>query len=260
MAAVSRSQPLRQPFLYHSHSKVTVYVKKPLWPVHMSCKQVALEMFSLCSQLDILIRGEVQQLQEQVADDTSLGESDIIHTLGSEIVEKMKECLAHLPEPIPCLEDYVDTSGLSILFPRVEIYIIHERPVDILERPTMDDYYAHIGKLNQLLVLSQQLEDDVKHLGSHKYVAHQLSVLYKVLSYFNGCLYLDVLKRDIEANFRSVKTALSTCDGSRQDPFLPAYLQTWLLGLTQTIITTVSLLPEELTGEIMSVLAYSLSY
>lgn len=40
------------------------------------------------------------------------------------------------------------------------------------------DYFSHIGKLNQLLVLSQQLEDDVQHLGSHKYIAHQLSVLY----------------------------------------------------------------------------------
>ncbi|CAI9548226.1 unnamed protein product [Staurois parvus] len=260
MAAVSQSQPLRQPCLYHSRSKVTVNVKKPLWPIQMSCKQVALEMFSLCSQLDIVIRGEVQQLQEQVADDISFGESDIFHTLGSELLERMKECLTHLPEPTPCLEDYLDTSGLSLLFPRVEVYIIYERPVDILESPPMDDYFAHIGKLNQLLVLSQQLEDDVKHLGSHKYVAHQLSVLYKVLSYFNGCLYLDVLKRDIETNFKSVKTALSTFDGSRQEPLLPAYLQTWLLGLTQTIITTVSLLPEELTSEIMPVLAYSLSY
>ena len=40
------------------------------------------------------------------------------------------------------------------------------------------DYFPHIGKLNQLLVLSQQLEDDVKHLGSHKYIAHQLAVIY----------------------------------------------------------------------------------
>ncbi|XP_069828482.1 uncharacterized protein [Dendropsophus ebraccatus] len=217
-------------------------------------------MFSLCSQLDVLIRGEVRHLQEQVADDIILGESEIFYSLGSELVEQMKDCLNHLPAPAPCLEDYLDTSGLSVLFPRVEIYIIHERPVDILETPPMDDYYSHIGKLNQLLVLSQQLEDDVKHLGSHKYVAHQLSVLYKVLSYFNGCLYLDVLKRDIETNFKSVKSALTTIDGSRQEPILPGHLLTWLLGLTQTIITTVSLLPEELTGEIMSVLAFSLSY
>lgn len=39
-------------------------------------------------------------------------------------------------------------------------------------------YFPHIGRLNQLLVLSQQLDEDVKHLGSHKYIAHQLSAIY----------------------------------------------------------------------------------
>ncbi|KAM4795306.1 uncharacterized protein WCC33_000411 [Rhinophrynus dorsalis] len=257
MAAVSQSQPLRQPCLYHSCYKVIVNVKKPLLSIQMSGKQVALEMFSLCSQLDVLITREVQQLQEKNGDDESLEESDLFLTLGAEFVERMKECLTHLPEPTPCLEDYLDTSGLSVLFPRVEIYIIHERPVDMLEKPPMDEYFIHIGKLNQLLVLSQQLEDDLRHLGSHKYVAHQLSVLYKVLSYFSGSLSLDVLKRDIEANFKSVKSALATNEGSRQEPLLPAHLLTWLLDLTQTIITTVSSLPDELTEEIMPVLAFS---
>lgn len=40
------------------------------------------------------------------------------------------------------------------------------------------EYFSHIAKLNQLLVLSQQLEEDIRHLGSHKYIAHQLSVIY----------------------------------------------------------------------------------
>ncbi|CAJ0944634.1 unnamed protein product [Ranitomeya imitator] len=77
-------------------------------------------------------------IQEQIVDGMVLRESDIFHILGSELVERMKECLSLLPEPAPGLEDYLDTSGLSVLFPRVEIYIIHERPVDILERPPMD--------------------------------------------------------------------------------------------------------------------------
>lgn len=42
----------------------------------------------------------------------------------------------------------------------------------------LSGYFPHIGRLNQLLVLCQQLEDDVQHLGSHKYIAHQLSVIY----------------------------------------------------------------------------------
>lgn len=40
------------------------------------------------------------------------------------------------------------------------------------------EYFFHVAKLNQLLVLSQQLEEDIRHLGSHKYIAHQLSVIY----------------------------------------------------------------------------------
>lgn len=40
------------------------------------------------------------------------------------------------------------------------------------------EYFSHIAKLNQLWVLSQQLEEDIRHLGSHKYIAHQLSVIY----------------------------------------------------------------------------------
>lgn len=39
-------------------------------------------------------------------------------------------------------------------------------------------YFPFIGRLNQLLVLSQQVNEDVKHLGSHKYIAHQLSAIY----------------------------------------------------------------------------------
>lgn len=44
--------------------------------------------------------------------------------------------------------------------------------------PYVAEYFCHIAKLNQLLVLSQQLEEDIRHLGSHKYIAHQLSVIY----------------------------------------------------------------------------------
>lgn len=40
------------------------------------------------------------------------------------------------------------------------------------------EYLVHVAKLNQLLVLSQQLEEDIRHLGSHKYITHQLSVIY----------------------------------------------------------------------------------
>ena len=39
-------------------------------------------------------------------------------------------------------------------------------------------YYARVTALNNLLVLSQQLQKNVQTSVSHKYIAHQLALLY----------------------------------------------------------------------------------
>lgn len=36
------------------------------------------------------------------------------------------------------LQDYLDMVGLSVMFPRVEVFLIQGSPVDMLERPPMD--------------------------------------------------------------------------------------------------------------------------
>ncbi|MGH0175821.1 UNVERIFIED_CONTAM: hypothetical protein FKN15_071458 [Acipenser sinensis] len=233
---------------------VEVHIKKPLQPIHLSSEQVALEVLSLCCQLDLLIRAQVHQVRQ--ASLISSLELRLYCYPGTDLVERMNQCLEHLPEPLPQLEDYLDVVGLSAMFPRVEIFIIHGRPVDMLERPSMDDYFPHIGKLNQLLVLSQQLEDDVQHLGSHKYIAHQLSVLYQVISSFKGVLPLSVLKRDIEANFKALKTSLVKEDASQQEPQLPAHYVSWILSVTRSVTASVSALPDELIEDLTPAMSF----
>ncbi|XP_064832272.1 uncharacterized protein si:ch211-218d20.15 isoform X1 [Oncorhynchus masou masou] len=256
MAAVSFSEALCQPCVYHEKFKVELNVKRPLMPVHLSPGQVGLEMLYLCGQLDLLIRAQVHQFQEQLRQDCSPEESDTFQEQGAEIIDQMLQCLEHLPKPMPHLEDYLDMVGLSTMYPRVEVFLIQGSPVDMLEKPPMDEYFSHIGRLNQLLVLSQQLEEDVKHLGSHKYIAHQLSVIYQVLSSFRGIQPLSVLKKEIEANFRQMKTSLLTEEGSRQEPQLPAHYISWILELTLSITSTVSSLPEELTEDLSPAMTF----
>ncbi|XP_072541297.1 uncharacterized protein [Salminus brasiliensis] len=254
MAAVSSTEPLCHPCGYSTIFKVELFVKKPLMPTHLSAEQVALEMLCLCSQLDLLIRAQVHQGQLQ--EDTSPEESESFRKQGAEIIDQMNQCLEHLPKPAPLLEDYLDIAGLSVMFPRVEVYIIHSSPVDMLERPPLDGYFPHLGKLNQLVVLSQQLEDDVKHLGSHKYIAHQLAVIYQVINSLSGVLPLISIKRDIEANFKQMKMSLVAEEGSKQEPQLPAQYISWISQLTHNIISTVSQLAEELTEELSPVMTF----
>ncbi|KAK1797784.1 hypothetical protein P4O66_008135 [Electrophorus voltai] len=227
MAAVSLTEPLCQPCGYNDHFKVELYVKKPLMPIHLSPEQVALEMLCLCSQMDLLIRAQVYQFQGQLKQDRSPEESDSFQKQAAEIIDQMNQNLEHLPKPAPLLEDYLDIAGLSVMFPRVEVYIIHGSPVDMLETPPLDGYLPHLGRLNQLLALSQQLEDDVKHLGSHKYIPHQLAVIYQVLSCLKDILPLSSIKRDIEANFKQMKISLIIEEGAQQEPQLPDQYLSW---------------------------------
>ncbi|XP_061679765.1 uncharacterized protein si:ch211-218d20.15 isoform X2 [Syngnathoides biaculeatus] len=111
-------------------------------------------------------------------------------------------------------------------------------------------YFAHIAKVNQLLVLSQQLEEDVRHLGSHKYVAHQLSVIYQVVSSFRGVDVFSETKKDIEANFKRMKESLVPDEGSRQQAQLPAAYVRWILDVTRKLTSAALSLPDELTDDL----------
>ncbi|XP_056088968.1 uncharacterized protein si:ch211-218d20.15 isoform X1 [Rhinichthys klamathensis goyatoka] len=249
MAAVSLTDPLCKPCSYRSHFKVDVCVRKPLMPIHLSSEQVALEMLCLCSQLDLLIRAQVHQFQENLKQDSSPEESESFKRHGAEIINQMNQCLEHSSEPVLQLEEFLDVINLFAILPRVEVYMIHGRPIDMLEKSLSDAYFPYIGRLNQLLVLSQQVNEDVKHLGSHKYIAHQLSAIYQVLKSFKDILPLSIIRKDIEANFKQLKMSLSKEDGSKLDPQLPAHLLSWVSELTQNIISTVLTLSEELSEE-----------
>ncbi|XP_056321217.1 uncharacterized protein si:ch211-218d20.15 [Danio aesculapii] len=256
MAAVSLTDPLCKPYSYSAHFKVKVCLRKPLMPIHLSSEQVALEMLCLCGQLDLLIRAQVHQIQEQFKQDTSPVESECFQSQGAEIIYQMNQCLEHLSDPELQLEEYLDTVGLSTMFPRVEVYMIHGSPIDMLERPPSEGYFPHIGKLNQLLVFSQQLDEDMKHLGSHKYIAHQLSAIYQVLISLKDIVPLSIIRKDIEANFKQLKMSLLTEDGSKQDPQLPAHHVSWVSDLTQNMISTVLSLSEELIEDLNPVVEF----
>ena len=39
-------------------------------------------------------------------------------------------------------------------------------------------YFAHLSALNNILMMSQQLNSDLRTCASHKYIAHQTALLY----------------------------------------------------------------------------------
>lgn len=149
----------------------------------------------------------------------------------------------------------------SFMMAHISCFVMIGTNLSILFRA---EYFFHIAKLNQLLVLSQQLEEDIRHLGSHKYIAHQLSVIYvrpfwtkpfyclslhckwcpfaspffspyvcqQVICSFRGIQALSDIKQNIEANFKQMKQCLVADEGSRHEPQLAAHYINWWVTLS----------------------------
>uniref|UniRef100_A0AAV2JXS1 Uncharacterized protein n=1 Tax=Knipowitschia caucasica TaxID=637954 RepID=A0AAV2JXS1_KNICA len=133
---------------------VELQVKRPLMPIQLSPEQVGLEMLCLCGQLDLLIRAQTQQFQDQLESGCSPEESDTFQLQGSDILDQMLQCLEHLPKPMPQLEDYLDLIGLSEMFPRVELVISSFRGIKVFSE-IKKEIEANFKQLKQSLVAEE---------------------------------------------------------------------------------------------------------
>jgi len=80
--------------------------------------------------------------------------------------------------------------------------------------------------------MSNQLRHDAVHLKNHKYIAHQIALLYQCL---NQCGNLNFKKR-VEQKFDEVKVLTE----AEKVPQLSLAQQDWLVKLTTDIINEVS--------------------
>nr|XP_032827223.1 uncharacterized protein LOC116952203 isoform X4 [Petromyzon marinus] len=111
-----------------------------------------------------------------------------------------------------------------------------------------EDYFENVCRLNQILVLSQQLQGDVYQLNRHKYIAHRIAVLYRAMHQMGDVALLAAYRRDVEARFPRIKACLSVEEpGKGPPPTLPDHHAKWLLQLTSGLVKSLLSLPYELS-------------
>ena len=49
--------------------------------------------------------------------------------------------------------------------------------------PFSAGYFQHLSTLNQVSMMCQQLRHDATNLSNHKYIAHQIALLYVSIQY-----------------------------------------------------------------------------
>ncbi|CAG8496138.1 13539_t:CDS:2 [Acaulospora morrowiae] len=125
---------------------------------------------------------------------------------------------------------YLTELGLTSLFPksakRLVVNKIPSRKIDV------SAHFNEMNIQNQLVAISLRLQQDIK-LVNHKYLAHQLVLLYQCLNQAGGRFLKYKLR--VELHFDEVKVLTN----HSEEPQLTTEQKRWLSQLTSDVVTEV---------------------
>uniref|UniRef100_A0A7S0WSL2 Uncharacterized protein n=1 Tax=Pyramimonas obovata TaxID=1411642 RepID=A0A7S0WSL2_9CHLO len=142
-------------------------------------------------------------------------------------------------------DSVLQTSKVINLFPDLDAMLrTGQANPSRSEKQAGMDYFAQMTVWNQLLTMTKQLHHDAEHAINHKYIAHQIALLYQCLNHARG--EFKSFKRDIEAEFDKIKTLTE----SSSAPQLSLEQRKWLQGVTSKIMELLHSVPPSMQQQI----------
>ncbi|XP_022290635.2 uncharacterized protein LOC111102258 isoform X2 [Crassostrea virginica] len=246
--SVVATEPLVVPLLYDPSFKVDVRLHEPVLGSSSQTLDLDVDLMSLCSQLDVICLKELSQHKLEKIEHGRVS-SDFTNK-ASVVCDRMQQLMLRSGQGNTSLQQYIATKRLDLLFPRAAAYVENPGHFNLNQRTEgMDNYFTELTALQNLSGLSRQINSDLSNLSDHKYIAHQMAILYQSLNNV-GHPILDPYKRSIEENFKSIKATLSQETGSGKKQLYPEQKE-WFLNLTSGIVNTINSFPAELTSEML---------
>lgn len=219
---------------YDQSYKVEVCLHEQLWGESMTSNDLAIEVMTLISHLEVLCEQEAGEAEKQQRGDRR----KMYITQAAMLRDRMEKLINKHPEPRPgSLEEYLSQSGLGTLFPRAAHYIgggakgNRHTP----KKAPMDGYLSHLATVNQVNTLCKQLNHDVQNLSNHKYIAHQVALLYQSLNQLGNVKALLSYRNNIEGMFKRLKSSLELTGDGDSVPHLPDEYKQWLIQMTLSL-------------------------
>lgn len=211
----------------NGHCPIDIQLDHPLCPPQQSSLTNDLHgdiasVACVCAQMHVLIEKESQFVEG----DQPTEVSDMVWQSLDRLYGTLQdECRALLPDHT--LPEALKELGMVRLFPlvarRLQIESDEERAVGFRE------YLVHMSQMHQVVAMSQQLQEDIP-TSNHKYMAHQVALLYQCLSFPN--LGLQRYKRRIEPEFDEIKARTERASV----PALSERQKDWLWGITDEVM------------------------
>ncbi|RUS13461.1 hypothetical protein BC937DRAFT_95279 [Endogone sp. FLAS-F59071] len=220
MSKLTQTGPLINLHQRNSIQEIQVHRHEPIIPPPGSRrKRLGMQVLNGLARLELLLMKD-----DLLAD----GRAEKTRTaLASEIERTLTSITAalslHFESQEVSLKKYMQDMSLVTVFP-----LSAKRAAANNAAPASKDIHSHFHQMNltnQLVSIALQLQNDLR-LTNHKYMAHQLALLYI------GGMYLKYKSR-VESRFDDVKALTN----SAEEPLLSMELTQWLRSLTTDIVT-----------------------
>ncbi|XP_053404429.1 uncharacterized protein LOC128558616 [Mercenaria mercenaria] len=245
MAAPTTRQ-ISSPMHYDPSFKVDIQLHQPLLSRSTTPGDVRLDMMSLCFQLETLCKKELNEhshIHRGHVSNSFIDRATVVY-------DRILHVLAKVPPDYQDCLRYLQSQGLDRLYPRAVTYLADPQSFSLdLEKTPLDNYFTSVSTLGQLSTLARQLHNDCLNPSSHKYIAHQLALMYQTMSHIKSPIF-EQHKKGIEEMFKPIKATLATTD-DKQKRCLTESQHEWLLNLTNHILNTLNTFPADLTKDMV---------
>ncbi|KAG9296702.1 hypothetical protein G9A89_001334 [Geosiphon pyriformis] len=216
----------------NSVQEVETHLHEPLLPKPGSRKKrIGLEVLNSLARLEILLtkeetlasaEQEVQNLRQQEYNTAEI--DNMINMFLSSIPQLEEETVAVKKD----VKAYITELGLAALFPKSAQRLVVTKVS--LGKTDAQAHFVEMCAINQVAAISLQIQQDIK-LPNHKYIAHQLALLYQCLNQVGG--HFIKYKPRVEQHFDATKSLTN----SSHEPRLNEEQKEWLSQLTADIVT-----------------------
>ncbi|KAG0078998.1 hypothetical protein BGZ90_003802 [Linnemannia elongata] len=215
--------------LAHIH-EVPIHIRHPIHPNSANKhKRLGLQMLNELSRIEMFVtRIESVGKHEETSLELNKTIAHLEQTLLAFEVDTGHADRIENTSGRVMLRRYMIRTGLAEMFPKSSEYLGIE--LVLPGGSYIEAHFRQMSSINQLTSIALQLQNDIK-LTNHKFVAHQVALLYQCITQA-GPQFSKKYKSRVEENFDALKEASSVSD----EPYLPIELQAWLNDLTTDIV------------------------
>ncbi|EDV19592.1 uncharacterized protein TRIADDRAFT_61965 [Trichoplax adhaerens] len=256
-------QPIATIMSYNPCDKVDTYQSKGLWRLFINEDELVCEILATCSRLEVLCLAEIKVMQLAKQQNSILKRS-FTTTFDSKaylFLNEMHRYFNYISDKEDIsLPVYLRTLGVDMLFPHALLFIDNPNKlltVEMNQSSPMTGYFDQLANLNHILTISNTLRDKIDEEPFHKYIAHQLALLYRAVDHLGS--RKKQYKQIILERFEEIKQACQNVNQDSSSTLTPE-MKSWIVDLTTSITDTIRTLPHDITDKMQPFINFYLKY